>query len=245
MRFGELTFEEIKQCAKEDWVVIIPTGCTEQQGPHLPVDYDTWFVKELSLAASEYAAREYSVDSLVLPVVPFGPTPEHRGFGSGYIHLPQSVHELVVTAVLDSLVEQNFRRMIIWRGCGQHDLMQVVKQFNETHVRKARVFQPALPHHDIWCRVSDASIPGGHADSYATSLALHLRPESVRKEKIFNPESKPVDWNDPELDFSLYSATGVIGDPTHASEGLGANLWQQAVQEVGEVIKQIAGLSLS
>jgi creatinine amidohydrolase len=197
------------------------------------------------MSASEYATREYSVDSLVLPVVPFGPTPEHRGFGSGYIHLPQSVHELVVTAVLDSLVEQNFRRMIIWRGCGQHDLMQVVKQFNETHVRKARVFQPALPHHDIWCRVSDASIPGGHADSYATSLALHLRPESVRKEKIFNPESKPVDWNDPELDFSLYSATGVIGDPTHASEGLGANLWQQAVQEVGEVIKQIAGLSLS
>jgi creatinine amidohydrolase len=211
----------------------------------LPVDYDTWFVEELSLAASEYAAREYGVDSLVLPVIPFGPTPEHRGFGSGYIHLPQSVHELVIAAVLDSLVEQKFRRMIIWRGCGQHNLMKVVERFSETHAGNARVFQPELPYYDIWSRVSDASIPGGHAENFSTSLAMYLRPESVRKEKIFNPESELVDWEDPELDFSRYSKTGVIGDPTHASEGLGAELWQQAVQEVSEVIKHIADVSFS
>ncbi len=41
-RFGDFTYREIRECAKLDWLVVIPTGCTEQQGPHLPVDFDTW-----------------------------------------------------------------------------------------------------------------------------------------------------------------------------------------------------------
>jgi creatinine amidohydrolase len=244
MQYGKLTFEEIKQCARQGWPVIIPTGCTEQQGPHLTVDFDTWLVEEVTLAASEHAAREYRVDSLVLPAVPFGPTPEHRGFGSGYIHLPQPVHELVVAAILDSLVEQGFRRIAIWRGCGQHDLTRVVEQFNATRTGQARVVQPALPYHEIWRQVGDASIPGGHADSFATSIALYKRPDAVRKEHIANPKSKPVAWDDPELDFSRYSKTGVIGDPTHASAELGAKLWQQMLQKVGQVIKELAEMPL-
>ena len=46
---------------------------------------------------------------------------------------------------------------------------------------------------------------------------LHLRPEAVLRDKIVNPDHDPVDWNDPDLDFSRYSSTGVIGDPTHAT----------------------------
>ena len=26
-------------------LAILPTGCREQQGPHLPVDFDTWFAE--------------------------------------------------------------------------------------------------------------------------------------------------------------------------------------------------------
>jgi creatinine amidohydrolase/Fe(II)-dependent formamide hydrolase-like protein len=33
MRFGELPFEEIRERAKAGWLVVVPTGCTEQQGP--------------------------------------------------------------------------------------------------------------------------------------------------------------------------------------------------------------------
>ncbi len=245
MLFGELTFEEIKRSAEEKWLVIIPTGCTEQQGLHLPVDFDTWFVEKLSLAASKHARKEYGINSLVLPAMPFGPTPEHRGFGSGYIDLPQSVHELVLTAVLDSLVTQGFEKMIIWRGCGGHDLRSVTERFNETQAGKAKVYQPELPYYKIWCRVSDPAIPGGHADSFSTSLALHLRPAAVRKEKIFNPNSEAVDWEDAELDFSQYTKTGVIGDPTYASEELGAKLWQRTVEEVSKVVRQVASTVIS
>ena len=127
----------------------------------------------------------------------------------------------------------------MWRGCGGHDLRETVKRFNESYDGQSRAFLPGLPYHDIWCRTSDPSIPGGHADSFTTSIMLHLRPEAVRKDKIVDPEHNPVDWEDPDLDFANYSSTGVIGDPTHASAELGAKLWEAVVDEVAETLHSI------
>ena len=66
---------------------------------------------------------------------------------------------------------------------------------------------------------------------------LHLRPEAVRLDRIVDPQSLEPDWNDLELDFGRYSATGVIGDPTQASAALGAKLWQECVATVAREIQ--------
>ena len=240
MKYGDLTYEEIRDRANQGWLAIIPTGCTEQQGPHLPVDFDTWFVEQVCNAASEKADRDYGVRSLVLPAIPFGPTPEHRNYGAGYIDIPAELHDSLVLSTLASLAEQGFRRIVVWRGCGGHDLRETVKRFNETHAGTSKAILPGHPFHDVWCRVADSSVPGGHADSFTTSIMLHLRPEAVRKEKIVDPGHKPVDWEDPDLDFASYSSTGVIGDPTHASAELGARLWKAAVDEVAAMLHSIA-----
>jgi creatinine amidohydrolase len=240
VRFGDLTFEEIRQCAAEGWLAVVPTGCTEQQGPHLPVDFDTWFVESVCVAAARRGSDRYGLRALVLPALPFGPTPEHRGFGSGYVHLPQATHEAAVSSILGSLAEQGFRWLVVWRGCGGHHLDGVVERFNVERDGEARAFEPVLPYHAVWCRIGDPSIPGGHADSFGTSIALHLRPESVRMERIPAPACEPVDWDDPELDFARYSSSGVIGDATHASAELGARLWDAVVDEAASILWDIA-----
>src|SRR5258708_16322300 len=132
-RFSDLTSAEIRERAKQGWLVVIPTGCTEQQGPHLSVDFDTWFAETLMVAAAEKAAQDHGAQSLVLPAMPFGPTPEHRNFGSGFIDVPVALHEALVEAILTSLVTQGFGRMLIWRGCGGHDLSGVVARFNQIY----------------------------------------------------------------------------------------------------------------
>jgi creatinine amidohydrolase len=88
-------------------------------------------------------------------------------------------------------------------------------------------------------RVSD--IPGGHADSFVTSIALHFRPEEVRQDLIQDPKNDPVNWDDPILDFSVYLSTGVIGDPTHSSAELGTQLWDALVDRVAEIIRDSFG----
>ncbi len=240
MRFGDLTFREVQEKAVAGWLAVVPTGCTEQQGPHLPVDFDTWFAETLMLAGAEHAAKHYNVDALVLPAMPFGPTPEHRNFGSGYIDVPVAVHNALVHSVLVSLADQGFRRLVVWRGCGGHDLHAAVSRFNEAYTKRAHAFLPEAPYYDIWCRVGDPAVPGGHADSFTTSLALYLRPASVRVDEIGDPQHAAVDWDDPHLDFARYSATGVIGDPTHASGELGARLWAELVPSVAQYLWNVA-----
>ncbi len=238
VRYRELTYQEIRACAEQGCLAVVPTGCTEQQGPHLPVDFDTWFAEALMVAAAQALANT-NVHALVLPTLPFGPTPEHRNFGSGFIDLPVSLHEMLIEAVLTSLAAQGLRRIVVWRGCGGHDLHSVIERFNVAHKDTAQAFLPEQPFHSIWCRLADPTVPGGHADSFTTSISLYLRPETVRLNLLSDPHSTPVNWSDPHLDFAHYSSTGVIGDPTHCSAELGKQLWDALVEEVVQMLKGI------
>lgn len=83
------------------------------------------------------ANLSYGVKSLVIPTIPFGPTPEHRNYGYGYIDIPQKVYEDVIYAVLVSLAGQGFRQLVIMRGCGGHMLNQVAVKFNPGVCRKS------------------------------------------------------------------------------------------------------------
>lgn len=240
MRYGDLTYEEIREKSAAGWLALVPTGCTEQQGPHLPVDFDTWFAETIMVGAADYAVQHYNIHALVLPALPFGPTPEHRNYGSGYIDLPVPLHHALVEAILESLAAQGFQRIVIWRGCGGHQLEPVVQIFNARHTGRAKAYQPAWPYQQCWAQVADPTIPSGHADSFATALALHLRPASVRLDKISNPANAPVDWADPALDFTRYSTTGVLGDPTYATAELGQRLWQTLVVTVAQLLYEIA-----
>jgi creatinine amidohydrolase len=224
MRYRDLTYEEIRDRAHQDWLAIVPTGCTEQQGPHLTVDCDTWFVEQVTVAASEKAKHDFGVLSLVLPVMPFGPTPEHRNYGSGYIDVPRELYGNLIEAVLTSLGQQGFKRIVVWRGCGQHDLTGTIERFNRINVHSAQAFLLELPYSDIMRRIAP-DIIGGHADTFATSIALFLRPQAVREGKNPAPMNDPIDWDDPNLDFARYSSSGVIGDPSQSSPDLGATLW--------------------
>jgi len=238
MRFADFTYREIREHAAAGAIAFVPLGCTEQQGPHLPVGFDTMMVEAMTLAIAERVEMEQRLTVLLLPALPFGPTPEHAGFGAGYVNLRQSTHEAVVEDVLGSLAEQGFRTIIVWRGCGQHDLASMIERFNAAH-RRCVAWQPVLDYPAIADKAFGRLVPGGHADSFATSICLLLRPEAVRRELIALPNIKPFEW-EPEMDFAAISDTGVIGDPTAASLGAGRRLWDLIIAEGARVVAAIA-----
>jgi len=235
-KFTDYTYLDIKGFIEEGYLAILPTGCTEQQGPHLPVGFDTWFAETVAVAAVQHNRGR----ALVLPAMPFGPTPEHCGFGSGYVNIPHPVHEEFIYFVLESLAEQGFSTIVVWRGCGEHRLQSTVNKFNAKFQNRCTAWVPALPYRDIWLRVADPAVPCGHADSFATSIALYKCPEIVRVDKIPPPNAGQVDWNDPHLDFTKYSETGVIGDATKASAELGSRLWNEVVTTSAAIFRNAA-----
>lgn len=235
VRFGDMTFEEIRTSAHAGAIVVLPTGCTEQQGPHLAVDFDTWFPEALLAEAADHVAPEIEV--IVLPALPFGPAPEHRNFGAGFIDIPIRVYDAFVTAILDSLAAQGFKKIVIWRGCGGHDLSDVVVQHNRTAPTKT--YLPEMPFHDVWCSVADPSVPGGHADSFTTSIALYRRPAMVRRDRIPAGTSAQPDWADPALDFTDCSTNGVVGTAAMASVELGHQLWISSVASAVATLRSV------
>lgn len=227
MRFGDCTWPEIKRYADDGAVAIVPFGCTEQQGPHLPVDFDTWFAEDVTTAAADRLQR-HGVTALVLPAVPFGPTPEHRAFGYGYVDLPLATHGAIARATFDSLAAQGFATIVAWRGCGGHDLRKVAD--------KCGVHLPEPPLSAFWAEVG-APVASGHADSFTTSISLYRRPESVRRELVPAEPSKTPDWDDPQLDFAAYSSTGVVGLATEATAERGAALWERCVDWLVDYVR--------
>jgi creatinine amidohydrolase len=237
VQYDLCTYEEIAEFAAAGALAVVPLGCTEQQGPHLPVDFDSWFAETLMLEAAERVRADRGVTALVLPVIPLGPTPEHRSFGAGFLDLPNPLHDAVVTAVLESLTAQGFGSVVVWRGCGGHDLAEAVATHNRAQTR-TRVYLPDSPFWSIWCTVGDPNVAGGHADSFTTSIMLAHRPEMVRRDQIPGPSRSP-DWDDPSLDFGAYSDSGVIGDPGHASADLGRRLWEESVRWVANYLLDV------
>ncbi|WP_226670343.1 creatininase family protein [Metabacillus litoralis] len=244
IEYGKLTFLEIREKAEAGYMAIVPTGCTEQQGPHTTVDLDTWLATELTIEAATVAYEKYEVKSLVLPTIPFGPTPEHRNYKYGFIDIPQNVYEDLIYSVLSSLADQGFKQILIFRGCGGHYLNSVTDKFNKDYEGSASVTIPQHPYYEVWCKHADPEIPAGHSDSFTTSLAMYKHPERVREDKIFNPHSSEPDWEDPNLDFSKYSETGVIGDPTYANTELGKKLWNDTVDAVAVSLKEVISIGV-
>lgn len=87
--------------------------------------------------------------------------------------------------------------------------------------------------------VGDANVPGGHADSFTTAIALALWPHTVRRELIPGPSRVPQ-WDREALNFTDFSDSGVIGDARFGSAELGRKLHADSVAWLAG---QIEGLS--
>lgn len=88
--------------------VIVPTGATEQHGPHAPMGTDTLLATEVSL---RLAGR---IGALVAPALPYGLSGDHRGFPVAYLSV-KTITGLVQDVCL-SLAETGFREIIFVNG---------------------------------------------------------------------------------------------------------------------------------
>lgn len=80
---------------------------------------------------------------------------------------------------------------------------------------------------------------GGHADAPSTSWCLYLAPDYIRKDKIQNPNNRPLDWTRTSKDLSLYTKDGAFGNLTLANKDFGKRSWEQIIKEAAKVIKEI------
>ena len=52
-QYGKMTWPEIKEAAAQKRVALLPTGCIEDHGPHLPLDVDVLLPTTICERAAE------------------------------------------------------------------------------------------------------------------------------------------------------------------------------------------------
>jgi creatinine amidohydrolase len=249
--WGEHTWEEVGQAAREGALVVAPFGSVEQHGPMLPVDTDVRIAERLAGDGAQAAFEKFGIQSLVLPTMPYGLALHHMGF-AGTISLQPETYLAVIADVLRCVVNHGFRKIAVITGHGGNTaaldlaMEKIVAEFAGTHSLRVAFFQGhrdptfAALSREIWKDEPSEGQPGIHASRWETSELLADRPHLVRREKMVRPTHTRPDipewvWRTEEL-----TETGAFGDPSLARADLGEKCWAAWAEAVAAFLKRLA-----
>jgi len=236
-RLEDLPWPAVEAAARRvGSTVVLPIGAVEQHGPHLPLGTDGCFADSvLDLVLKQLPAE---LPIWRLPLQSYGFSPEHTGF-PGTVSLSAELLLGLLEAVGEAVAAAGFERLVLFNGHGgQIALLQVAAR----QIRRRWPQLAVLPWF-IWSGPPQLldSIPepersqGLHGSRGETSLMMALRPELVgplpAAAMAEEPPSGlslegavPCAWISREL-----SANGVVGDPSGAHPGEGAELLEGLV----------------
>ena len=233
----DLTWPEIK--ARMDagaTTIIVPTGGTEQNGPHMVLGKHNVIVRY----TAQEIARQVG-NTLVAPVMAYVPEgkwdpPEGHMRFPGSISLPDPVYEGVLESTVRSFAAEGFKTILFIGDSGPNQRPQeaVAKKLDaELNARGIRVFQIEAYYfangQEEWLKsqgFSDADI-GIHAALIDTAQLLAIRPRGVRSELLATSAGNEDG-----------SKNGVIGDPAKATAELGRKLLELKIAAAVLEIRQ-------
>jgi sterol desaturase/sphingolipid hydroxylase (fatty acid hydroxylase superfamily)/creatinine amidohydrolase/Fe(II)-dependent formamide hydrolase-like protein len=213
-------------------LVIVPTGGTEQNGPHLILGKHNYIVRH----AAVEIAREIG-NALVAPVISYVPEgdiepPSGHMEYAGTISIPERVFEAVLEHTARSLKTHGFKLICFLGDSGgnQKSQQRVAERLNRewrnAGVRVLHVGDYYGKNAQVeWLKdrgETDKSI-GFHAGIRDTSELLFVHPDGVRR-----PMLKPM---------SSWKETGADGDPSLASAERGKALLELKVNAAVRQIK--------
>ena len=107
-RYDHYTWVELKDIVKNQPVVVLPVGSTEDHGHHMPLDVDSF----LASSVCEAAAQIIPDQVLVLPAVPYGFEDHHMDFpGTITIHDDHMLN--FILDITKSVAHHGFKKILI------------------------------------------------------------------------------------------------------------------------------------
>ena len=228
---------QVEENRRKNDIVLIPVGCTELHGAHLPSASDTLYVSQIVEGVRRYTAKRGAAVNLALPPLMYGTHPYHHiGMPGTVIVRENVVRELLIDVML-GLWNDGFRKQVIVNNHGQLWVLEsVIHQF-QMRYQLPGVFR-VIDWHRAVREFFRTREKGGkletnfvHADESETSLGLLLHPDMVDMryavdtegkgylpdghfDKSVDPFSRPSRWSEGEGQIAIEIAAtpeGVVG----------------------------------
>lgn len=246
MDWTALTRNDVRERLAAGALVVLPTGATEQHGPHLPTGHDSMTVGAIARAAADAAAAEI----VIAPTLVFGSSQHHIPFG-GTLSLSTETYFRVVTELVESIIASGGRRILILNGHGgNQELNQlVVRDVVLAHGEDAGLTLAAASY---WQVAGDAlaampelagiRVPG-HAGQFETSTMLAQVPHLVQPrwaERMSDPfTALEVPGVRIETSGLWQTFDGYTDRPDLATAELGQAILSTAIREVAALMTRL------
>lgn len=227
-------------------VCVIPIGCLEKHGDHLPLGTDMLIAREIVVRAS----KQESV--VIFPYYPFGQVSEVR-HKLGTIAIPYELQMKVLEAVCEEIYRNGFTKIILGNGHGGNNMF--LRYFAQAMLDKQRPYSIFV--YDLWIINGEQNEylqtkygyvnEYGHADIYETSDILAIDPTLVHMERVIQEQSHSRHRMDEFNEHQIF--TGIswygdypeqfAGDPSGATAEYGEDILNFNVENFIKVLKII------
>ncbi len=175
----EMTWTDVQEYLKNNDMVIIPLGSTEQHGPHLPLGTDFYEAFEISKLISSRTGI------VVAPILMVGYSEYHSGFPGTLSLKPQTMEEVIFECV-EMLIKYGFRKILFFNYHGGNNIVQdrVIHRINHN----TPAIAISIGHGSPIQKEEGGEFFDWHAGLSETSIMLYLKPELVRMDRAQKPE---------------------------------------------------------
>ena len=187
-----MSITEIQKRLKNNDVIIVPLGSTENHGGAACIGEDTFLVTRMAELIAE------KTGCTVAEPIWYGSHPYHHLGMPGSIIVPEIHFKGMVRAVIAGLWNLGFRKQILLNGHGQEYVIpSAIHEWAKNYQLPAVIcnvnWYHAIPEH---CMDKEHGGPFDtpfiHADEAETSFSMVLFPEMIKLENA--TDNKPVGW---------------------------------------------------
>jgi len=250
--WNESTRDELARILP-DAVVVLPTGATEQHGPHLATGHDTFTVDHIANQAAGRAGVEHTI--VLAPCLPFGSSDHHLPFG-GTLSMSTGTYLHVVRDLVTSMITDGARRIFLLNGHGgNQELNQLVaRDAVQAQATGSRVAIAAASYWEIAQQSlsSDPALEGfrkpGHAGQFETSTMLAMKASRVREPRPDRDDDPSLTTTIPgtrvELSHNWEAFDGFTDAPHKATAELGEIILDHVIRDVAAAFEALARIPL-
>ncbi len=247
MLWEELTSVEFKESIeKTKGVALVPIGCLEKHGYHLPLGTDIFIARNLAIKASEIEP------ALVVPSHPYGIISEaqHR---IGTLSVSSQLQYQILEELCDELARNGYKKIIIINGHGGASIF--LKYFAQSRLEKPHPYivyvidahYKTVAQEEEFIRLHGPKNGGGHADMMETSEIMVTHPHTVHMDRVDVEETKDKRRISFLAENGLYTGIWwygsyphhVAGDPSNAAPHKGEYLEKMYVENLVKAIKLV------
>ncbi|MDL2218248.1 creatininase family protein [Christensenellaceae bacterium OttesenSCG-928-M15] len=239
--FGDKTWVEIEEYVKQQAVVILPIGTTEEHGHHLPVATDALIAQKFGDEMGK--ALEGKLPVLVMETIQYGFSMSIVRNWPGCPNIDTRTFADYIFNITDSLVQMGFKKIVMLDCHGNHDclLRLVMREIADKHDIYMMTLAPFSLCADLYKKIRKDPEGDIHGGEWETSLVLAIDESLVKTDLYTNVDAIRCNsiLRGPVSTWGLQKTkTGLFGDPTYATKELGEAMIEEGTRNGVKYIEE-------